>query len=226
MESKKVILFIVEGSTDKNSLSLILYRLLNNVNVKFHVVGGDVTSEKETSVKNCIVKVTNEIKSFLEENKYDKKDIIKIVHLVDTDGAFVNNDKIIMDEDVKIKYTLDSILTKNIENIVERNNRKSSVIDKLYNLDKVYNIDYFMYYFSCNLEHVLHNEENINDHLKEEYSDKFLDKYINNERKFIEFICTSNFSMINDYVKSWEFIKKDTNSLKRYCNLGLLFKSN
>lgn len=59
---------------------------------------------------------------------------------------------------------LDSILTKNIENIVERNNRKSSVIDKVYTLDKIYDIDYCMYYFSCNLEHVLHNEENINDH--------------------------------------------------------------
>ena len=49
MKSKKVILFIVEGVTDKNSLGLILSKIINTGSVLFHIVGQDITSDRFTT---------------------------------------------------------------------------------------------------------------------------------------------------------------------------------
>ena len=44
--------------------------------------------------------------------------------------------------------------------------KKVSILDKLCSTPSIGRIKYFMYYFSCNLEHVLHNEQNLDDKLK------------------------------------------------------------
>lgn len=227
MKTRKIILFIVEGITDKNSLSLIISKILKNEKVEFCIVGGDVSSEKETNLQNCISKVNYQVKKFLSNNRFFKKtDILKIVHLVDTDGAFVENNLVKNDNNYKIKYTQDYILTCNVENIIKRNERKSKVLSKLYSLKDIGGIQYNMYYFSCNLEHVLHNIENLNDSLKDDYSYEFADKFYGHEIEFIKFIKESSFSVLGDYNDTWSFIKEGNNSLNRYSNFGLFFDNN
>lgn len=48
--TKKVILFIVEGITDKISLEGILSTLIETENVKFQITEGDMTTEKGITV--------------------------------------------------------------------------------------------------------------------------------------------------------------------------------
>lgn len=224
MKTRKIILFIVEGISDKNSLSLIISKILKDEKVEFYVVGGDITSERETNLQNCVNKVNSQIKNFLSSNKFFKRtDILKIVHLIDTDGAFVKDDLIKKDNEYKIKYTNDYILTCNVDNIIKRNERKSKVLSKLYGIGDISGIQYNMYYFSCNLEHVLHNVENLKDTLKDDYSDEFADKFYGHEREFVKFIKESSFSVLGDYKDTWNFIKKGNNSLNRYSNFGLFF---
>ena len=76
---------------------------------------------------------------------------------------------------------------------------------------------------SCNLDHVLYNKLNSTDIEKENDAFKFTQKYKDDLDGFLSFICDSNFSVCNDYKESWEFIRKDLNSLNRYSNLGICF---
>ena len=197
MKSKKVILFIVEGITDKNSLSLILSKLLSNNHIK-------------TTIQNCITKVNDEINKFLSISKFKKTDILEVIHLVDTDGAYVEDEFVKLDNTDNIIYKLDCMLTNKVDLTIERNKKKASILDKLST-------------FSCNLEHVLHNEQNLDDNLKLKYSYDFEDEYYGRELEFKSFMQDSIFSVKGDYKETWDFIKKDNNSLNRFSNFGLLF---
>lgn len=223
MKSKKVILFIVEGITDKNSLSLILSKLLSNNHIKFHIVGGDVTTNKNTTIQNCITKVNDEINKFLSISKFKKTDILEVIHLVDTDGAYVEDEFVKLDNTDNIIYKLDCMLTNKVDLTIERNKKKASILDKLSTNSKISSIPYCMYYFSCNLERVLHNEQNLDDNLKLKYSYDFEDEYYGRELEFKSFMQDSIFSVKGDYKETWDFIKKDNNSLNRFSNFGLFF---
>ncbi|MDD2400874.1 MAG: hypothetical protein PHI90_06820 [Clostridia bacterium] len=224
MKTKKIVLFIVEGITDKISLALILSKLITSENIKFHIVGCDITSSKGTSTANAIEKVYDQIKRFMGKDKiYKKRDILKVIHLVDTDGAYVNK-KFIKESQVdSFIYTRDCIQAKKVEDVIKRNDQKSKILNKLSTCGNIAKIDYSVYYFSCNLEHVLHNECNMGDERKKEVAEEFEELYYKREYEFIEFIRDKSFAVEGDYIKTWEFIKKGNNSLNRYCNLHLIF---
>lgn len=48
---KKVILFIVEGSTDETAFGLLFERVFKEHAVKFDIVGGDITTRVSTPPK-------------------------------------------------------------------------------------------------------------------------------------------------------------------------------
>lgn len=75
-----------------------------------------------------------------------------------------------------------------------------------------------------NIEDVLHNEICLDDELKMEYAEDFSDAYYDKEDLFIEFIKNEQFAVRGDYKETWEFIKIDGNSLKRYSKINLFFK--
>ena len=47
--------------------------------------------------------------------------------------------------------------------------------------------------------------------------------YKNNIDGFLEFISDSDFSRMEEYKDSWDFIKSDLHSLERFTNLGICF---
>lgn len=49
---KKVVLFVVEGSTDETALQPILKKILQNDKVKFDVLHRDITSDIKCDTKN------------------------------------------------------------------------------------------------------------------------------------------------------------------------------
>lgn len=225
MKTKKIILFIVEGITDEMSLSLILSKLVQDSSVQFHVINQDITADFNSNCQNIIRKIDSQVKKFLAQNNGLKKtDIKEIIHLVDTDGAFIKEDFVKEDmNQEKTFYTHNSIVTNKRDLIVERNERKSGILNKLYQTSHIGRIGYKVYFFSCNLEHVLHNCQNTACEKKRAYSYDFVDKYVGRENGFVDFLSQNDFTTPGDYKETWQFIKEDCNSLNRYCNFHLYF---
>ncbi len=58
---------------------------------------------------------------------------------------------------------------------------------------------------------------------KEELADDFAVKYEDDIESFIQFISDPEIAVTGTFKKTWSYIEKDFNSLKRHTNLGLLF---
>lgn len=82
---------------------------------------------------------------------------------------------------------------------------------------------YKICYMSCNLDHVLYNKLNTSDKEKEIDALNFADNYERNISGFCDFMKKSSFSKCISYKDSWEFIKSNNNSIKRFSNLGICF---
>ena len=63
--------------------------------------------------------------------------------------------------------------------------------------------------------------QGVNAEDKRKYAEKFEDRFIQSPISFIEFMNNPEFALDGEYKDTWEFIKKDTNSLKRYTNFNL-----
>ncbi|MEN1761058.1 hypothetical protein [Anoxynatronum sibiricum] len=178
MKIKKVILFIVEGIADKTSLGGIIGKLVSSNLIKFYITGGDVTSDQYTHGANAVKKVNEHVNRFLKrEIGINKGDIIRIVHLIDMDGAYIESAQIKVEEVEGFVYSESFIAAKAASRVTDRNSRKQQVVNRLSLCPQIAGIPYNMYYFSCNLEHVLHNEINLADELKMEYAAAFSDSY-------------------------------------------------
>ena len=222
---KKVVLFIVEGFSEKESLELLLSDFFgNNRQVIFEVAQGDITSDRHSTQQNIKSKITELIKS--SGRKFKPADYKEVIHLVDMDAAFISEDNIYLDPlNSKFSYRDDGVYAPNIEYVKDRNKRKQALLKFLSNTSKVYtSVPYRVFYFSCNLEHVLHNEIEVPDDLKIQYAENFQDLYIDNLKGFIDFICNSDFSVNQDYQESWRFIQQDNNSIKRFTNFNIVLK--
>ena len=85
---KDVLLFIVEGVSDKNALEPILAELIDTTSVKFVVLRGDATASKQDPYynKNMKQRIQIIVKRFLENTRGIKKNHIKkVIYITDTD---------------------------------------------------------------------------------------------------------------------------------------------
>lgn len=225
--TKKVILFIVEGQTDADSLNPILKKLFIDNNIRFHIVRGDITTKNGISSQNAVVKVDECIKQEMEKYRFKVSDIIRIIHIIDTDGAFVPDTNVVYDDTDSIKYTLNTIYTSNVEYIIRRNHIKKEVVSRLISTGSIRKIPYEIYFMSRNLEHVLHNKMHIlSDEEKEDLADSFAEKYKNDINGFKDFIQNEDFTVKGNFRETWAYIFADCNSLKRNSNLHLMLKEN
>lgn len=223
LSRKKILFFIVEGISDYSALTDMLEKIFTNQHVIVQTAQGDITSDKYVTSTNIPKKITDLIKSYYN-NSFKPKDFVEIIQLVDMDGAFINPKDIIYDNCDKPIYEKSSIRCKNVNSIYQRNQKKISILNRLISLPTVWGtIPYSVYFFSCNLDHVIHNEANVSATLKNEKASKFASHYKNNPQEFITFFTKNEFSLTDDYNSSWDFIKMDNNSLKRYTNFGLIF---
>lgn len=223
--TKKVILFIVEGPTDEDTLSPVLKKIFQNDEIHFHVVYGDITAKEEITGTNALKTINTLIKTELERYGFHKTDILKVIHLIDTDGAFIPAGHVMAGNIDRIKYEETQIISPNPQSIIARNLKKTSVVKRLYLVGKISSFPYEAYYFSRNMEHVLHNiSGDLTDDEKINYADDFADEYANNSEAFIQLLSNSDFTVPGNYGESWEFIFSEVNSLGRNCNLHILFQ--
>lgn len=218
--TKKVILFLVEGFTDKQSLGLVLSRLICNEEIMFHVIRGDITASYKAQNK-----INEQIRSFLSRTHFKKSDIIRIVQLIDTDGAFIDASKVRYAKVKKVNYFDDRVETCMPEAIIRRNELKTESARALSRQDYISGIPYSIYYFSVNIEHVLHGVRGGLDSAdKVELSRKFIDRFAERPRDFVNFIGCDEVSAPGGYKESWDFIFEGENSLMRNSNFRLFFK--
>ncbi len=234
--AKKIILFIVEGISDQTCLGYILSKILNNHRVEFQMTQGDITTKIGINSSNVSAKIGDVVKEF-SGKIFKARDFCEIVHLIDMDGAYVSDDKLIqkrpdtpvdLSDQKRLYYSDNQIFVNNIEDTQRRNQLKTSIINRLITLKRVWKtIPYSAYFFSCNLDHIMHEQRNLLSKDKITYAEAFISKYEKDETiyQFIDLMHDPGIAVKGDYEETWTFIKADTNSLKRYTNFHLFFSN-
>ena len=223
---RKIVFVIVEGLSDEIALGKVLSNIYDKNYVYTYVVRCDITTERGIEPSNIVAKIGSFVKEYASRYHFKSTDFQEIIHITDTDGAYIPQDKVAY-EDLAAKpiYTLTQIKTANVANIIRRNKRKSANIDKLVSCNKIWKIiPYKIYYMSCNLDHVLYDKLNTSDKEKEINAYNFAKKYGNDVKGFINYIGHSDFSVVENYKNSWSYIRQDVNSLQRHTNLGICFE--
>ncbi len=167
MTRKKVVLLIVEGSCEEVLLNNRLREQFNQYHIRFHIQHGDILydlSKPEEPIKSVI---GNAVKEFMIKSKFRPEDFCCVLHIIDMDGCFIPEDAIVIDETQKelTMYHQDKISVphdKQKQQIAARNVERGKNIHVMNAVDTILSseINYRMYYFSRNLEHVLFNDAN------------------------------------------------------------------
>lgn len=222
---KKVVLVIVEGPSDDTALGIMLNQIFDKDSVHVHIMHGDITTRKGVRSDNIVSKIGDEVRAYAKSQHYSSKNFKQIIHIVDMDGAYIPDEKIILDSECdEVVYEADGIHTQDYQRIVERNKQKADNLYRLGGTGEIWKVPYKVYYMSCNLDHVLYNKRNSTDEEKETDAYIFARKYKSDINGFVSLICDSDFSVNGDYKESWLYIEKGMNSLERYTNLGICIK--
>lgn len=226
MARKKIVLVIVEGPSDEVALGMALSQVYDKDFIYVHIMHGDITARRGVSSKNIVAKLGNEVTAYAKSQHYKASDFKQIIHIVDTDGAYIPDDNIMEKENyLDIRYENDGIYTNNKASVMTRNQQKRDNLYRLRSCGIIWTIPYSLYYMSCNLDHVLYDKKNSTDKDKENDAYVFAKKYKGKVESFKEFICKSPFSVTGDYEGSWDYIEKDLNSVNRYTNLCICIEN-
>lgn len=224
--TKKVILVLVEGPSDKDALALIFSKLLKERDIEFDVLHTDITAKEEMTKKYIVKEIEKEVNAYLKRNPFiKKKDILKVVQLIDTDGAFVSSEQVFPSKSGKTEYSETCIWAKDRDRLIRRNISKRGIVYNLSHMNQLpMGHSYEIYYFSRNLEHVLHNiSEDLSDDEKEKLAFEVAVRYRENPEKFLDFLRNGEFSVPGSYEEMWKFIMENSHSLERHSNLLVFF---
>ena len=226
MARKKIVYVIVEGPSDDEALGVILSRLYDKNIVQVEITHGDITSNPKINSSQILSKVGDIVRYYGMNNGFKQKNFQEVIHIMDTDGTYIDDDRIVKNDEAINKpiYSLTEIKTANPEGLRERNKNKKENMDKLCGSQHVWvSIPYRAFYMSSNLDHVLYNKLNSSDSDKEKDALSIAKKYKDDLDGFLTFISDSSFSVMGGYKESWDFIRQDLHSLERYTNLGICF---
>jgi len=249
---KQVVIFLVEGESEKDALwgpfeaLTEEYSYHGKVEIRFgHIkdedeglYGGDITSKSGIRPENIVKNINNLMLSWVFNTDHIyPKDVIEVVHLVDLDGAYIPDSNIqpeVADDTAKNLYINNTIITRDPQKTIERNERKRANIDYLVSMSEIkiwqgYNnkiVPYSVYYFSSNLDHYLHNNANIEtSREKRERAKTFSDRCVDDlGYLFKTFLDDPDGVYDMDYKESWDYVRTGTNSVNRHSNLGVLIK--
>ena len=217
---------IVEGPSDEDALGVLFHRLFDCHEVFIEVVHGDITADYSIAPADIAKAVMQLVKGASLPIPFSRKDIQQVIHIVDTDGAYIPDGFVVEDKSVKDKpfYTGTEIRTAYPERIIQRNHHKQQKLDRLCQLKSIWGtVPYQIYYMSSNLDHALHGKLNSTDDEKEEDANNFAGKYMDDLPGFLEYLAKINGSKTTDYKQSWTYIKQARHSLEQNSNLRLCF---
>lgn len=228
------ILFIVEGPTDEMSLGRILSKLFlerDGNAVKFAVMHTDLLTRNRfssvpgsgSSATKVRDKIRNEVLSYIDRQRIGWKDLSRIAYITDTDGVFVPDNMVVLDESCDhVRYGVSEMRSCRPEDICARNHKKARSLLQLCGVSdltyKRHHVPFAVYYFSRNLEHALHGE--VAEQSRSEKVDlarEFSLRYSRDVPAFcalLEELCPEG-----DYRETWNYITRDAHSLERSSNL-------
>lgn len=220
INKKRVILLIVEGNCEESLLFDRLRTIFSKHEIRFHVEHGDILHDinrKNSSIKSVI---GNTVKAFILKNKFKASDILAVIHIIDTDGCFISDDEIVINEAQErlTLYQEDMISVTNEkqkELIIKRNMERSRNINIMRTSTTILpsKINYRMYFFSRNLEHVLFNEPNPSTESKVTDVEEFIETLSIPIEDFLRkhmpmIVSTEEQEHELQYLQSWEHITK------------------
>ena len=225
MKTKKVILFIVEGMSDKTVLSGLLPKIFGDYVFRFKIIHGDLLTQSSISRNEILVHVNKQLSYAMSEYKYRPEDIKEVVHLVDLDAVYIDPANIIERASIsRVYYTNDKMYVKDYGQIIKRNQQKTSNLSRLIEASYLkrgsVKIPYSLYYMSINLDHVIADNPNLNNNYdKARVSYEFVEKYRRHEGDFIAFTKDNLLKGQDDYVTSWRRITQSEVALMKTTNI-------
>lgn len=276
-QAPNIVIFLVEGESDKIALELPLSSLIDEkfpeYQVRFllqehqvsqtgdevedvdidddeedteeelieeieYAYGGDITTSLFVTPSNIESKITHRFirPAIKKEGIYPKK-IAKIIHIVDLDGAYIPDENVVPYSEEhqgneKPYYDGEGgrIEAADVSTIIDRNDRKRQNLEHLLTLPeqqikiKTKSIPYEIYYFSSNLDHFINNDANVETG-KKQLADQFMRSYGLDTEKFSKYFFEDAGAIGHmGYEESWNFIKENSNSVKRYTNIDCLIR--
>jgi hypothetical protein len=234
--SRRVVVMIVEGVTDKIALRGNLNHLVKDKTIEFEPTSGDITSDKsligQVNLDDYIADCVRGLIS--KNNDFTLSDVVEVVQLIDSDGLYIPSDSIIQkrlpdgvaedEENRRPVYGEKTIaaldVTKERETL---ENKRFAVRDllekKTIDFGRGIIKPYSIFYNSCNLEHAIFDKQNTPNREKRQLANDFADKHYGNDKKFITLFDSLNRSRSWDVSISWNFLKEGFNSLERGSNL-------
>lgn len=228
--SRKILFIIVEGESDYDALGVIFDGWFTGNDVQVEIIGGDITSDYMSSSSNIVNYVTEKVKTRMRQlgKALRRSDIERVIHIVDTDGAFVSDSCVCEDRAHRggPVYTPSQIIANPSSDICGRNRKKKANLLRLSRAATIWkSIPYSVYFMSCNMDHVLHDKQNNPQKNKIKDARAFARRYMNDLKGFASFINAPDIAVEGDYSETWQFISGGTHSLERHTNLGLCFQA-
>lgn len=225
---KKVLVFLVEGVSDERALAAIRRYVPDKYRVAIHVTHGDLFTRPGIR-KNVKGRVGDQVRKMMHETKYRKQEIAAVIQVTDTDGTFVAADDVRVNASVGRApvYQESGIMVANsgIQQYIQKRNRiKASELNVMRTSDEIISgIYYFLLYFSCNLDHVMHHKRNMTIEEKINQSRAFEQACREDPQHFYYFFHNQPFAVAGSIDETWSFIEKGMHSLQRYTNFQLVF---
>lgn len=227
MTTSKVLFVICEGRSD----DVTLHRALRNyvkaldLNIKVEVTEGDFVYKKDVDENTCVAYLEEMVNDFKNRMFLYSSDFYGIIHIIDTDGAFI--DPAIIEDDNNVngyKFTATRLLTPNRAETLKQFAKKRQIYESLLHIDQISNIPYRKFYFARNLEHALYDIPHATTKEKIELSNQFDKLYQNDANGFEKTLKAVRFNVPNDYHASWDYIFINNNSMYRCSNIWLLLE--
>lgn len=226
-KSKKAVVFVVEGQTDKDALEHILKVLYKDKQIEFVITSGDITTREDVTVANVENMLADTVEKVLNYDKLTWEDVYQVIHIIDTDGCFIPDDRIAQGDVTRFEYSDNGITCPDKSRCIARNEHKRAVVNYLLNQETLGSKHYEMYFMSCNIDDALHGEKNLSVEEKEDMSLAFQDAFLGNEKKFVDYLLQESVNGVPDsFTSSWRYIKEGLHSVERHTNFHLYFKRN
>lgn len=192
---KKIVAIIVEGISDETVITTGLSQILENDSFHIEIFRGNLLTSDIDSPKFAKALVGDYIKETLLNTRYLKlEDISYIIQVADIDDVYINS------------------------NLNRHQELHKNRLDQLSRTNKILGIPYLLYYMSANLEEVISGRKICTDEEKEEISNEFYFKYLDDYKGYRDFFDNLINNKFNDYNSSWNYIK--SGSSERMTNLS------
>lgn len=225
---KKVIVLIVEGTTDETILGYFFEQLIQNNKFVIKVIAGDVFTDSRNRMLSPKAILGQQIAKIKAVNKFTDTDFICIAQLIDTDGMFIPPTDFIVNNTLNSgeKTYFYDLTTRQVKVNSEKNRAKLLHLWQLKKnkvLPLTTAITYgplalpvYIFFNSLNLEHVTQDLIAPADQ-KMELSLRFIDKMQDDLANFLKFLTEKKIG--DSYLDSWTRLGHDQDWSQSKSNL-------